>query len=544
MVPAVFVCLEELPLTPNGKVDRKALEKMEGVRLASGTDYVAPRTDTDRRLCAIWQQVLGLERVSIHDNFFDLGGHSLLATQVVLRVEQTLGVKLTVRDLFERPTIAELSGRLAEALPVGRPACRPSPVSGPLPLSFAQERLCGFLAQYEPDSTTYNLPEAFRLTGRLQADSLERALGEVMRRHESLRTTFRVQDGVTVQVIAPAAVFSLPMVDLSGQLEPQAQAEEIIAEELKIPFDLAARAADSGEAFPVGGGGSHSADQPAPQHQRWLVAGRAVPGTLGRLCRLAVGPAGLPAAAADAIRGLCGLAAPMAARRGTGKAAGLLAPAAGRGGGGGPAGGPSASPPADLSRGRTADERARRTGGAAQVVEPGTGGDAVYEPAGGVSGAVVPVQPQEDILVGVPIANRQRVEVEDLIGFFVNTLVMRGDLSGGPSFREVVKRARTVALEAYRHQDLPFEELVKELNPARDLSRHPLFQVMFAMQNAPEHALELAGLTFSVHPLAVRTTHFDLELHLWPREETWSGFWVYNTDLFEAATMSGWRGIT
>src|SRR5918998_5008401 len=240
MVPSAFVGLPALPLTPNGKVDRKALPAPEGREVAEG--YVPPCTPTEELLAGIWGEVLHLERVGRHDSFFALGGHSLVAIQVVSRVRDTFGVELPVRCVFESPTVAELSAAVEAARGEQRPALppiEPAPREGALALSFAQERLW-FLDHLEGSSAAYNMPGGLRLSGPLDVVALERSLGEIVRRHEVLRTSFPTVEGVAVQRIAPVLEVGLPVVELQGlgDGEREAEVRRLAAEEAQRPFDL------------------------------------------------------------------------------------------------------------------------------------------------------------------------------------------------------------------------------------------------------------------------------------------------------------------
>jgi amino acid adenylation domain-containing protein len=537
MVPSAFYAVESVPLTPSGKVDRKALAGTQSGRLESGTQPMAPGNDVESQLCGIWQELLQLERVGIHDNFFELGGHSLLAVRVIARANPILGTKLSVRDLFERPTIAELA-RLQQENPGGDAADAHAQGvrSSEPPLSFAQERLW-FLAEYEPESTAYHLPLAWRLKGDARADLLEKALEKLIQRHEVLRTTFQMRGGRGVQVIAPPGQFQLPVVDLAGKPEVESQARRLMAEKLQARFDLTAEppiwaslfrlgplehlllvnmhhivsdgwslevfgrelsaiyaALRLGEEIKLSPMRQQYADYAVWQRQ-WLQGWELKKQSDYWRRQLANAP--LLELPADFVR----------PRRLT--YAGAQQPV---------------SIPADLARKLAAFNRVAHATPFMSLL-------AAFQVL------LSRHSRQEDVVVGTPIANRQRVETEGLIGFFVNTLVMRGDLSGNPSFREVVRRVRTAALDAFEHQDLPFEELVKILNPVRDLSRHPVFQVLFAMQNAPEYPLQLDGLETSVETVSAPTTHFDLELHLWQRGDGWAGWLIYNTDLFAPATI-------
>ena len=241
MLPSAFVRLEALPLTSNAKVDRKALPAPDGA-LASTAEYIAPRGETEQRLATVWSEVLRVERVGLHDNFFTLGGHSLLATQVVSRIRAVFDVELPLRSLFEAPTLEalartiETSTRSTPALPPLRPVSREQP----LPLSFAQQRLW-FLDQLVPDSALYNMPAPLRLEGTLDTAALERSLSELVRRHEVLRTTFPSESGQPLQVIAPAAPLALERVDLSAlpAAEKETEAHRLLGEECRRPFSLA-----------------------------------------------------------------------------------------------------------------------------------------------------------------------------------------------------------------------------------------------------------------------------------------------------------------
>ncbi|HYH79110.1 MAG TPA: amino acid adenylation domain-containing protein, partial [Longimicrobium sp.] len=478
MVPSAFVFLETLPLTPNGKPDRKALPAPEYA--ADADRYVAPRTPVEEVLAGIWAEVLRLERVGVEESFFELGGHSLLATRVVSRVRELFDVELPLRALFEGPTVAELAVCVEEMrraeLPVLPPVV-PVERTGALPLSFAQERLW-FLDRLEPGSTTYNIPAAWRLGGALDAAALERALGEIVRRHEALRTVFAEVDGSPVQVIAPFGGFALPVEDLSGDSDREAALGRRAGEEARRAFDLSAGPLFRAALLRLG-----DEDHVLLLSMHHIVTDGWSMGVLFRE-----------------------LSALYAAYREGGE-----------------------SPLADLAvqyadhavwqreqlEGEVLDRQLsywrERLAGAPELLE--LPADRPRPPVQTYRGASVPVQlsPEllerlqalgrsegatlymtllgafqvllskysgsEDVVVGSPIAGRTRGEVEELIGLFLNTLVLRTDLSGDPSFRELLGRVREATLGAYEHQEVPFEKLVAELQPERSLSHSPLFQV-------------------------------------------------------------------
>ena len=350
MVPSVFVTLDTLPLTPNGKVDRKALPAPTMYRQEDR--YVAPRTPIEEGLAEIWQQVLRLEQVGIHDSFFELGGHSLLATQVISRVRATFQVELPLRALFEAPTIAGLAERIDAArgaeIALAPPLVRVSR-EGRLPLSFSQQRLW-FLDQFEPGSAAYNMPGALRLTGSLNVEALQASLQEIVRRHEALRTTFQIEEGVPAQVISETLP-TLDLVDLSAlpAVERESEARRLAGEEARRPFDLEHRAAVPFIAAEAGRRGACPAHDDAPYRLGRLVDGRAAPGT-GRALPCLLGGRAFAAAGADApVRRLRGLAARVAAGRGAGAPGRLLEGAAcGRADAAGTADRPAATGGADF----------------------------------------------------------------------------------------------------------------------------------------------------------------------------------------------------
>jgi amino acid adenylation domain-containing protein len=543
MVPSAFVTLEEMPLTPNGKVDRKALPKPER---SGGDAYVAARTPVEEVLVGIWEQLLKLERVGVHENFFELGGHSLLATQVNSRIRLTFHVDLPLHVIFEFPTIAELATRIDAVMhgTVATPIVETSPLEPAsreqvLPLSFAQQRLW-FLNQLESDSAFYNMLGVTHLRGALEIDVLERSLSEVVRRHEVLRTTFRVIDDQPVQLIAPASPLTMPLFDFS-QLDTESRrdrVQELIAEEAARQFDLAngpimqatlLRLAEDHhivlfsthhivcdgwsvgvlvkevaalyEAFSRGG------VSPLPElriqyadfavWQREWLRGEALEQQLSYWRKQLNGappvlelPTDRPRPAVQSYRG-----ASHSFHVSTEVSGGLKA----------------------LSRSEGATLFMTLLAAFKVLLSRYSG--------------------QTDIVVGTPIAGRNRVELEPLIGFFVNTLVLRTQVSPAAKFSQLLKLVREVCLGAYAHQEAPFEKLVEELQPERDMSRGPLFQVMFILQNMPEVAATLNELEMRVEAIPETAAKFDLSLEMVETNTRLEGEIKYNTDLFDAATI-------
>ncbi|HEY0022719.1 MAG TPA: amino acid adenylation domain-containing protein [Longimicrobium sp.] len=541
MVPAAFVHMDALPVNPNGKLDRKALPEPE-----FGPDeetYVAPRTPVEEVLAGAWAEVLGVERVGVHDAFFELGGHSLLATRVVSWVREVFGVELPLRALFEGPTVAEMAMRVEEMRRAGLPVLPPVvPVdrAEPPPLSFAQERLW-FLDQLEPGSAFYNLPFALRLRGPLDVNALERSLGEIVRRHQALRTVFREQGGTARQVVVPFGGFAVTVQDLSHLPEAAREAQvqrELVAETAERPFDLAAGPLFRVTLLRLG----------AEEHVLLLSMHHVVSDgwSMGVLYREL---SSLYAAYRDGRESPLPELAVQYADFAVWQREQLEGAALER----------------QLSYWR------ERLAGAPELLELPT--DRPRPAVQTYRGAMVPVElslelaerlqalgrsegatlymtllsafqvllgkyaGSDDVVVGSPIAGRTRKETEALIGFFVNTLVLRTDLSGDPSFREVLRRAREVTLGAYENQEVPFERLVAELQPERTLSHAPLFQVLLTLQNAGGGGAALPGVVVSGVEAERASAKFDLSLVLTATPRGLRGGVTYSTDLFERGTI-------
>ena len=540
MVPSAFVEMEELPRTLNGKIDRKALPTLEQVQAERrAPEESRPRTAVEEIVAGIWGEVLRLPRVGLGDNFFVLGGHSLLATQIISRVRESLGVELPLRVLFEAPTVAELAARIEREAGTAREPFEPipkAPRDGNLPLSYSQQRMW-LLEQLSAGSSAFNLPLGLRLRGRLDLASLERTFSEVLRRHEILRTTFPARNGVPVQVIGPAREVSLPVVDLSGLAEREAEARRLATEDARRPFDLAAgplvrllllRLGSEDHAVVctmhhlVGDAwsfdvltselsrlyGSFVRGEPSPLpdlpiqyadyavwQRRWLT-GEVLESRLAYWRRQLEGapdrlslPQSRPRSAVQSFRG---------ARL-------------------------PVSLPRDLAEGLRS--LSRREGTTLFMTMLGGFVALLYQYTG-----------QEDLVVGSVIANRDRAEVEGLIGFLGNTLVLRVDLSGNPSFRELLSRVREVCLGAYAHQ-LPPEKLMEELRGEGMGGGQRLFDVWFQMESARRERLELVGLGWERFGGERGNARFELSLVLEEDGQAVTGELEYDADLFEEETL-------
>jgi len=537
MVPSAFVRLDALPVTPSGKVDRRALAELSPETDAAGGAFADPVTEI---LAGIWGELLGAGRIGPEDDFFDLGGHSLLAARVVARVREVLGVELPLRALFEAPTLAGMAERVrsAEAAEAAPPLV-PVPRDGDLPLSFAQQRLW-FLDQLRPGDPAYNLPHALALDGALDGPALMATLAALVGRHEALRTTFGVSEGRAVQVVSsPSGTF--PTVDLTA-LSPRArraEARRLAGEEALRPFDLARGPVLRRTLLDLG----------AREHHLLLTVHHiAADGwSIGLLVRelgelysaLVQGrPPSLPAPrlqyADYAVWQRQWLAGEVLERQISWWTTALAgAPAVLEL--------PSDRPRRPVRRGRGGSrtmELSEATAVALRALVRREGASLFMGLFAAWGGLLARHAGQPEVVLGTPVANRPRPELEEIVGFFVNTLALSLDLRGAPSFRDLLAQARTTTLGAWAHQDLPFERLVDELGLERDLSHTPLFQHVLALQNAPVSALELPGLT--LRPVDVDETAAKYDLLLSLAESPGNGFagvFEYDADLFDPPTI-------
>ena len=548
MIPGAFVVLDTLPLTPNGKIDRRALPAPE-FQPELQRSLVTPRTPIEEMLASIWANVLSIGLVGVHHNFFfELGGHSLLATQVISRVRDTLGVELPLRSLFEAPTIAELASRVEFELKNGQSQkaepLLPIPRLESIPLSFAQTRLW-FLDQLQPNSAFYNIPLALRLSGQLNIAAIEFSINEIIQRHEALRTNFTTQEGQPVQIIASTLNLKLLVVDLLYLPESsrEIEAQQLAFEEANRPFNLEREPLVRGTALQLGEteyilvltmhhiisdgwslglfvreltelykafctGSSPVLPLLPVQYadfavwQRQWLSGEVLKTQLHywkeqlkNLPNLLQLPADRPRKAIQTFQGGYYYAA------------------------------------FDRELSAKLSALSKRSGVTLFMTLVAAFQVLLYRLSG-----------EDDIVVGTPVAGRNRQEIEGLIGFFVYTLVLRTNLGGDPCFEELLGRVREVALQAYTHQDLPFEQLVQTLQPTRDLSYTPLFQVMFALDDALVPAVKLPELTVSSYSVEIGTAKFDLTLSMENTADGLAGVWEYNADIFDKATIARMAG--
>ncbi|MDJ0427191.1 amino acid adenylation domain-containing protein [Rhodococcus fascians] len=548
MVPSVFVDLDRFPLNANGKLDRAALPAAD--LSAAVTEYRAPSTETEVVLAEAFAHVLGNERVGIDDNFFDIGGNSLSATRVIGRANSALGIRIDVRAFFEAPTVARLARLADEEIELGaggRPPLQPYPRPAQAPLSLAQKRMW-FLNQFEPESSVNNIPLAIRLTGSLDTEALVAAVGDVVSRHESLRTVYPEVDGVGHQVLVPAA-------DVLPDLEPTVVPAEEIASQITATviggFDVTQRVPLRAKLFRVADN-EHvlvlvvhhiAADgfSLVPLTRDVVVAytARAV-GQAPNWTPLAVQYIDYTLWQRDVLGSENDPSSLISAQESYWKSA--LAGIPGQ-----------LDLPSDRPRPAVPSNRGAVFSG---TLEPdiaeritalahysGTTTFMVVHAA--LALVLARLSATDDIAIGTPVAGRGDEALDDVVGMFVNTLVLRTEVNPSIAFRDFLTGVRELDLTAFGHADVPFERLVEVISPERSTSRHPLFQVMLSFENIGVSALQLPGLDISAVDIDVVAAKFDLQVTVAHTPESdgvpasMSVAWTYATDLFDESTIRG-----
>ncbi|GAA6614733.1 amino acid adenylation domain-containing protein [Scytonema sp. NUACC26] len=544
MVPYSFVILNALPLLPNGKVNRQTLLASDQVQQEIKNSIAVPRTPVEEVVAGIWAQILNLKQVGFDNNFFELGGHSLLATQVISKVREAFQVELPLRSLFESPTVAGFAERIEMVLRSGQqleiPPIERFTRDEKVLLSFAQQRLW-FLDQLQPGSSFYNLSRSVLLQGSLNVAALLQSLNEIVRRHEVLRTTITSVDEQPMQVIAPTLSVKMPVVDLQGlpKNTREVETQRLAKQQARRCFNLTKGPLLCTTLLQLG-----SQEYMLLFTIHHIVADgwsagiilREITALYESFCAGIPSPLPqLPIQYADfAIWQRQWLQKKVLAsqmdywKQQLGSNLPVLELPTDR-----------PRPPVQTFVGKKQFfELSPTLTEALKTLSQQEGATLFMTLLATFKTLLYRYTGQEDILVGSPIANRNHNEIEGLIGFFVNTLVLRTNLSGNPRFRELLKRVQEVTLDAYTHQDLPFEQLVEELQPNRNLSHTPLFQVMFVLQNAPMEVLTLPGLSLSLMKVESETTRFDLTLSLTETEQGLMGVLEYNTDLFNVSTIT------
>ncbi len=542
MVPSVFVAMENFPLTPSGKVDRRTLPAPDTGEMVQ-REYVAPRNQTEDLLTGIYQQILKVDKVGISDNFFELGGHSLMATQLMSRIRNAFEVEISLRDFFAEPTISQLALQIEQARlkddTLIAPPIEPIAREGDIPLSFAQQRLW-FLDQLAPGKAGYNIPTVFRLRGKLNTTILKHSIQKIVERHEVLRTTFSEKEGQPVQIIQTSMAVDLPEINLShlSISEAEARARELAMQEAAAPFDLASGPLFRGRLIQLA-----DQDYVLLFTLHHIVADGWSMGILVKelaslypalLREEAPSLPDLPVQYADyAVWQRNYLQGEILRNQITfwKELIGQNPPVLEL-----PADHPrpalqtfnghtiEATLPAELSE--QIKRFSQRQGATLFMTLLAAFQTLMHRYSG-----------QDAILVGSPIANRTLSETEPLIGFFVNTLVLKADFSTVNDFRSLLKQVRETTLQAYAYQDLPFEQLVEALQPERDMSHSPLFQVAFILQNMEIDRLQLPDLSLEPFKTENRISKYDLTLNAAETENGIACYFEYNTDLFEPDTI-------
>ncbi|AJW88185.1 D-alanine--poly(phosphoribitol) ligase, subunit 1 [Burkholderia pseudomallei 406e] len=535
MVPSAYVRLDAWPLTPNGKLDRRALPAPADDAYARA-EYEAPQGAKEEALAAIWRELLHVERVSRHDNFFELGGHSLLAVQLVSRLRQALSVEVALGTVFDAPVLSALAERLEAENTEVLPPIPLAPRDGRIALSLAQQRLW-FLTQLEGVSEAYHMSGAVRLDGPLNREVLQRALNRIVMRHEALRTCFAREEGEPIQVIQPHADLTVSYHDLREAEQSEQRAKDLSQAHASAPFDLSRdlpvrvlllQLADeahvvqvvmhhiASDGWSVGvflqelsalyGSFIAKQDDPlaplplqyadyAAWQRRWLASGQLEKQGAFWQTNLSGAPT-LLELPTDRPR---------------------------------PPKQSHAGASVEVKLGAALSERVKRLSQRHGVTPYMTLLSSWAAVLSRLSG-------QEEVVIGSPVAGRNRTEVEALIGFFVNTLALRLDLSSEPTVGELLKRTKAQVLSAQAHQDLPFDQVVERVKPPRSTAHPPLFQVMFDWHNTPARALTMPGLTVSVASTETTTSQYDLVLSMQERNGDIVGHLNYATALFDEQT--------
>ncbi|MDJ0615616.1 MAG: amino acid adenylation domain-containing protein [Calothrix sp. MO_192.B10] len=544
MVPGTFVTLEALPLTPSGKVDRRALPAPDASSLIRETSFVAPRDAVELQLAQIWSEILGVSPIGVDDNLIELGGHSLLATKIMGLVRDRFGVELPLNCLFECPTVAELAKEVlqSEGLTIG-PPLQPISREQTIPLSFAQEQLW-FLNQLRPEEPVYNETLSIHLGGDINIPALAESLTELIRRHEILRTTYRVLNGQLCQEIHPPSAFALPIVDLRewSQTKRETEAVRIATEQLRQEFDLTRGPLLRGTLIQLASDNYRlyfAIHHSVIDAESFVHIIQELEIIYTAFCQGLPSPLPeLPIQYADFAvwqrQRLLGEVLSHQLAYWEKKLENL----------------PQLKLPTDRPR-------TPQTTFTGSFVRHGLSFDLIEKLktlsrqesvtlfvtlATAIKVLLYRYSAQSDIVLGTLISQRGRSELEGIIGNFLNPLVLRSDLSGNPSFCELLKRVRNVCLSAYSHQDVPFQKVVEALHPEYQINQNPMFQVAFTIDPPLVTADKLGwkAFYFEVDP---EISKFDLTFYL--LEEESEGMVLlteYNTDLFDATTIKRMNG--
>ena len=541
MIPSAFVSLAEFPLTPSGKIDRQALPKPDRSYLESEPQSLSSHTEVTKMLAVIWAEVLNLKQVGIEDNFFELGGHSLLATRLISRVKQVFGTELPLRSLFNHPTVASLAECIETAFnPTRQQKIEPVPRTARLPLSFAQQRLW-FLAQLEPDSPDYNLPTIVRLQGKLNIAALEQSINEIIRRHEILRTSFNDLDGEPVQVINTDFQLNLAVIKLQDLDENQQniKIQQLIREASLKPFNLSKiplfrlklirlTPEEHLLVFVLHHIIFDFWSEELLLQELSILYENAIAQKPFALPELPIQYADFAVWQRQHLQGEVLATHISYWQQQLGHNL------------------PRLQFPTQLASGVVTSQQGaiynfaieQDLSQALETFSQRQGVTLFITLLTAFKTLLAIYTQQQDIMIGSPVANRNHLDLEPLIGFFVNTLLLRTDLSGNPSFSELLARVREVTLNSYAHQELPFEKVVEILQPNHHNRQNSLIQVWFTLENATNTDLQLTDLSFSEIEFELDIERYELRLDFSETTEGLQASFGYRTDLFSEKTIS------
>ncbi|MFZ1289539.1 MAG: amino acid adenylation domain-containing protein, partial [Melioribacteraceae bacterium] len=545
MVPSVFIFMDKFPLTPNGKVDRKALPEpnKEELQKAIEIDFVAPRNKIEIEICKIWEEILSIEKVGIRNNFFLLGGHSLLATQVISRLKSELNIELPLRVIFEKPTIEEIAFEI-EKLEINQPETSKEikierrKTNQNIPLSFAQERLW-FLDQFEPNSPFYNIPESYRIKGKINTEILNECFNIIIDRHEILRTYFSSNDGTPFQVIQEKLEINIPIIDLSNVTNSKVNINQLIDEEARTPLSITQLPLFRIKIIKLG-----DEDLVFLMTIHHIISddwsSRVIVQELGLsyeslslklpnpLLPLQIQYADYSIWQRNWLKDeILKTQIEYWKNKLTGIPSLLELPI------------DHARPNEQTFNGDfipfiLSDDLSKKI----NIITQQEGITVFMFLLAAYKVLLYKLSGQNDIVVGTPNANRNKKEIESLVGFFVNTLALRTNFYSELSIKELFTQIKETTLQAYAHQELPFEYIVDILKPERNLSHSPIFQVMFVYQTVKGKQSK-GNENLSIEPIEThtKTAKFDLTLFMIDTDEEISGAFEFNSDLFEKHTI-------
>ncbi len=540
MLPNTFTVLDEMPITINGKIDRKKLAKIE-IGDQYKKEFVEPTTPSEILLAGIWSELTGEKKIGLNDNFFDLGGHSISATQAVSRIREAFNVEVSLKEFFESENLKALTKLILskktdedheKSIPL-----KPVKRDGDLPLSFSQQRLW-FLSQFAPEGSSYNIPAVLELSGELNYDALNYAINKMISRHEVLRTSFINKNGKPVAKIHNALEYKIEIIDFSGRNNSKEETDKLIQEIIKTPFDLTKLPLFNVKLIRLNPGKHICA---IVMHHiisdGWSVGiiineiselyNAFVKSVEPTLDELKIQYVDYAAWQQEVLSGEK-LEKEIEFWKNELEGASLILDL------------PTDKPRPSVQTFNGSTFNFEMEEALSEKIEK-ISGKLNVTPYMFLLGAfeilLSKYSRQSDFIVGTPVANRTNIETEKLIGFFVNTLAVRASVDAQMTVQELMKDVRTRMLSAYSHQSMPFEKLVEIIQPERDTSHSPLFQVAFVFQNMPVSEIQLPALNVKQYEIEGATANYDITFYLQKINNAFHGTFEYNTDLFEKSTI-------